>query len=63
MHGSPCRYDQHVPLIFAGAGIPRGHVERLAHPSDVAPTLSAPPCLHKPAGAEGTALVEMLGRR
>ncbi len=63
MHGSPWRYDQHVPLVFAGTGIPRGHVDRLVHPSDVAPTLSALLGLHKPAGAEGSALVEVLKPR
>jgi predicted AlkP superfamily pyrophosphatase or phosphodiesterase len=39
-HGSPYDYDQHVPLMFFGAGIKRGEYLRPASPVDLAPTLA-----------------------
>ena len=60
MHGSPWRYDTHVPIIFAGAGIPRHRVHRLVHPVDVAPTLSALLGMTAPGSARGTILPEVL---
>ena len=60
MHGSPWAYDRHVPVIFAGAGIDAAKYDRLVHPIDVAPTLSALMRLPPPAGAQGTALPEVL---
>jgi arylsulfatase A-like enzyme len=59
MHGSPWRYDTHVPIIFAGPGIRPGKIQRLVHPADVAPTLAALLGLHAPAGSVGTVLVEV----
>jgi hypothetical protein len=41
MHGSPWRYDTHVPIIFSGPGINTQKVSRLVHPVDVTPTISA----------------------
>ncbi len=61
MHGSPWRYDTHVPIIFAGAGISGRVVHRLVHPVDVAPTLSALLGMTAPGAARGTILVEALG--
>ncbi len=60
MHGSPWRYDTHVPIIFVGPDINAIAVERLVHPIDVAPTLSALLKLSPPAASEGTALVEVV---
>lgn len=60
MHGSPWRYDNHVPIIFAGAGIPATMVSRLVHPVDVAPTLSALLGISGPAASQGQTLVETL---
>ena len=60
MHGSPWRYDTHVPIIFAGPGIEAGEIQRLVHPADVAPTLAALLGLHSPAGATGTVLTEVV---
>jgi predicted AlkP superfamily pyrophosphatase or phosphodiesterase len=60
MHGSPWSYDTHVPIIFVGKGINAAAVERLVHPIDVAPTLSALLNLSPPAAAEGTALSEVV---
>jgi predicted AlkP superfamily pyrophosphatase or phosphodiesterase len=60
MHGSPWRYDTHVPIIFAGAGIPGRTVHRLVHPVDVAPTMSALLGMTAPGSAKGTILTEVL---
>jgi len=60
MHGSPWRYDTHVPIIFAGPGIEAGTVSRLVHPVDVAPTLSALLHLSPPAAAQGHPLKEVV---
>ncbi|RLA38219.1 MAG: hypothetical protein DRR06_20950 [Gammaproteobacteria bacterium] len=60
MHGSPWRYDTHVPIIFVGPDIDAARVGRLVHPIDVAPTLSALLNISPPAAAEGTVLVEVV---
>ncbi len=60
MHGSPWRYDTHVPIIFAGAGIEGRMVHRLVHPVDVAPTLSAILGMTAPGSASGTILSEVM---
>ncbi|ARN73192.1 alkaline phosphatase family protein [Oceanicoccus sagamiensis] len=59
MHGSPWRYDTHVPIIFAGAGIKAGNSSRRVHPIDVAPTLAKLLKLSPPAGSQGTVLQEV----
>ena len=60
MHGSPWRYDTHVPIIFSGPGIEAQTVHRRVHPVDVAPTLSAFLGMTPPASAQGSALGEVL---
>ena len=60
MHGSPWRYDTHVPVIFAGPGIDAQTINRLVHPVDVSPTLSAFLGLTPPAAAQGIPLQEVL---
>ena len=60
MHGSPWRYDTHVPIIFAGPGIDAQAVHRLVHPVDVAPTIAAFMGMTPPAAAQGKALQEVL---
>jgi len=60
MHGSPWSYDTHVPIIFAGQGIKPARVDRLVHPIDVAPTLSAILNISPPAAAEGSVLEEVI---
>ncbi len=62
MHGSPWRYDTHVPVIFAGPGIDNRVVHRLVHPVDVAPTLSALLGMTAPGAAQGSILPEVLGK-
>lgn len=60
MHGSPWRYDTHVPIIFAGPGIKAQKVHRLVHPVDVAPSLAAALGMSPPAAAQGEPLQEVL---
>jgi len=60
MHGSPWRYDTHVPIIFAGPGIGAQRVGRRVHPVDVAPTLTAFLGMTPPAAAQGSPLEEVL---
>ena len=59
MHGSPWRYDTHVPIIFSGPGINAQTISRLVHPADVSPTISALLGISAPASSEGTALEEL----
>lgn len=40
-HGTPYGYDQHVPVLFYGAGIKPGRYLSVASPVDIAPTLAA----------------------
>ncbi|MCK5256105.1 MAG: hypothetical protein KAQ81_08790 [Deltaproteobacteria bacterium] len=60
MHGSPWQYDTHVPVIFAGPGIPSQRVHRLIHPVDVAPTLAGFLGMTPPSSTRGTLLEEAL---
>ena len=60
MHGSPWRYDTHVPIIFAGQGIDAQKISRLVHPVDVAPTIAAFLGMTAPAAAKGSPLMEVL---
>jgi predicted AlkP superfamily pyrophosphatase or phosphodiesterase len=60
MHGSPWRYDTHVPIIFAGQGIDAQKINRLVHPVDVAPTIAAFLGMTAPAAAKGSPLMEVL---
>ena len=59
MHGSPWNYDTHVPLVFAGPGIPASLIQRRVQPADVAPTLAALLGMSPPASAHGTVLKEV----
>jgi len=59
MHGSPWRYDTHVPILFAGPGIEAGQVTRRVATVDVAVTLSRMFGTTIPSGAAGTVLVEV----
>ncbi|MDH3998158.1 MAG: alkaline phosphatase family protein [Desulfuromonadales bacterium] len=59
MHGSPWRYDTHVPLIFVAPDLKAQTIARPAHPTDVAPTLAAYLGITAPASAQGTVLQEV----
>lgn len=58
-HGSPWRYDTHVPVIFAGFDIPKQKISRAITPYDVAPTLSNKLGITLPSGATGEVLEEV----
>jgi len=40
-HGSGLNYDTHVPLLFYGKGIKKGHTFKKTEITDIAPTISA----------------------
>ncbi len=58
-HGSPWRYDTHVPLIFMGRDVKPVVVQREVHTVDVAATLSALVGTKLPSACEGEPLVEL----
>ncbi|MEH0688158.1 alkaline phosphatase family protein [Vibrio cholerae] len=58
-HGSPWRYDTHVPVIFAGHQVPAQVVNRDVTPYDIAPTLSNYLGITLPSGATGHVLSEV----
>jgi predicted AlkP superfamily pyrophosphatase or phosphodiesterase len=59
-HATPYSYDNHVPLIFYGAGIHAGvHYGRVAI-NDIAPTLAAILQLETPSGSSGRVLTEVV---
>jgi predicted AlkP superfamily pyrophosphatase or phosphodiesterase len=58
-HGSPWRYDTFVPVMFAGAGLKPGTVNRPVTPYDVAPTLANYLGVKPPSGSIGNPLVEI----
>ncbi len=57
-HGSPYKYDTHVPVIFYGAGIAAGSFHTVSSPADIAPTLAALLKLETPSNAMGRILTE-----
>ena len=59
-HGSPYRYDTHVPMIFFGAGILPARIEREVHTVDVAPTLVKFLSYNYPQRVNGARLEEVL---
>ncbi|WP_144213243.1 alkaline phosphatase family protein [Shewanella donghaensis] len=58
-HGSPWRYDTHVPIIFAGYNIKGQRIDREVTPYDIAPTLSNKLRITLPSGATGLVLEEV----
>lgn len=60
MHGSPWRYDTHVPVIFAGPGIKPMQTGRYIGTTDVAVTLANIFGTTQPSGASGEVLSEVL---
>jgi predicted AlkP superfamily pyrophosphatase or phosphodiesterase len=58
-HGSPWRYDRHVPVVFAGNRLKSQRVSRPVTPYDIAVTLSNVLGVVPPSGAIGEPLVEV----
>lgn len=59
-HGSPYRYDTHVPVILFGSGVRAGRYYNEATPSDIAPTIAAMIGVEPPSGSVGRVLVEAI---
>lgn len=59
-HGSPWKYDQHVPVIFVGSGLEASRIYRRIETVDIALTLSHYLGIKIPSGASGEALKEVL---
>lgn len=59
-HGSPWRYDQHVPIIFVAPQIKPKHVYKKVSTTDIATTLSAYIGALSPSGATGNVLKEVV---
>ncbi|MGF1772723.1 alkaline phosphatase family protein [Vibrio wakamikoensis] len=59
-HGSPWRYDTHVPVIFAGNKLEAETISRPVTPYDIAPTLSGYLNISAPSGATGNILEEVV---
>ena len=55
-HGSPYWYDRHVPMIFMGAGVRAGRVEKRVSTLDFAPTLASYVGVKYPSDLDGKAL-------
>lgn len=55
-HGSGLNYDTHVPLIFYGKGIKKGHTLKRTEITDIAPTMSALLVISFPNASTGTVL-------
>lgn len=59
-HGSPYKYDTHVPVIFYGAGILAGKYPAVSSPADIAPTLASMLNLETPSNSVGRILTEAI---
>ncbi|PMH42211.1 alkaline phosphatase, partial [Vibrio sp. 10N.286.49.B3] len=59
MHGSPWRYDTHVPIIFSGYSINSKNISREVTPYAIAPTLSNILGITQPSGSIGEVLPEV----
>ena len=58
-HGSPWRYDRHVPIAFAGNRIKGKRIGRPVTPYDISVTLSNLLDIEAPSGAIGEPLAEV----
>ena len=59
-HFSPYVYDNHVPVVFFGAGVKAGTYRRIITVNDIAPTLAAAVNVEIPSGAFGNVLPEIV---
>lgn len=59
-HGSAFSYDTHVPLLFYGNGIKKGHSNEKRVVPDIAPTISALLGIEFPNGTTGEVISEAL---
>ncbi len=59
-HGSPWKYDTHVPMLFFGNGIRKGSTVQYHPITDIAPTISALLNIKYPSGCTGQPIAEVL---
>ena len=59
-HGTPFDYDNHVPILFLGAGIKAGSYARSVAVNDIAPTVAAILQVEIPSGSVGHVLNEVV---
>ena len=59
-HGSPQIYDTHVPLLFYGKGIKKGHTVRRTEIPDIAPTIASLLGIAFPTGTTGSPIAEVI---
>jgi predicted AlkP superfamily pyrophosphatase or phosphodiesterase len=61
-HGTPYRYDTHVPIVFWGAGVKQADISDVAHSIDIAPTVARMLGISYPSTVDGDPL-EVIVRR
>ena len=59
-HFMPYNYDNHVPVVFFGAGVKHGVYHRTIAVNDIVPTLAAMLDVELPSGAFGRVLTEIV---
>ena len=59
-HGSPYRYDTHVPMLWYGAGIKNGASDKYFVIADIAATLSALLTIQPPSSCSGAPILELM---
>jgi hypothetical protein len=59
VHGSGYTYDTQVPMVWMGAGIPKGESVRYVNPIDIAPSLSMFLNIPLPSASQGKPLIEL----
>ena len=59
-HGSPYRYDTHVPLLWYGAGINKGASSRPMVIADIAATLTELLQIQSPSNCTGAPILELM---
>jgi predicted AlkP superfamily pyrophosphatase or phosphodiesterase len=59
-HGSGYNYDTHVPLLFYGAGIPKGETYKQVFITQIAPTVCELMKIHQPSCSYSELLMELL---
>jgi predicted AlkP superfamily pyrophosphatase or phosphodiesterase len=59
-HGTPYRYDTHVPILFWGIGVKAQQVVRVVHTVDIAPTIAKVLGIGAPPTVDGKSLKEIV---
>lgn len=59
-HGTWNPYDTHIPLLFMGWGVQKGHSNQQVHMSDIAPTIAALLHIQMPNGCIGKPISAVL---